>query len=76
MPRRAAHREQQSQEQGEQEEQHIRNSMARNKCCTSKKHYQKRGASGKACEEQCEEHQEQHAKEQVRYIRKSLRGTR
>jgi hypothetical protein len=37
--------------------------MARNKCCTSKKHYQERGASGKACEEQCEEHQEQHAKE-------------
>jgi hypothetical protein len=37
--------------------------MARNKCCTSKKHYQERGASGKACEGQCEEHQEQHAKE-------------
>jgi hypothetical protein len=44
-------------------EQHIRNSMASNKCCTSKKHYQERGASGKACEGQCEEHQEQHAKE-------------
>jgi hypothetical protein len=37
--------------------------MARNKCCTSKKHYQEHGTTGKACEEQCEEHQEQHAKE-------------